>query len=210
MQKTPFKRGATRKVLPNFDKISPVSLMSSPPPMLEKKVPVMVDTKDKTTVVKVPGRRGRKPMNTNNANQIDGHVGARLRLRRTMMGISQEALAEKLGVTFQQVQKYEKGTNRIGSSRLFELSSILDIPVGFFFDDLDASYATPEARVQHMNDPPTHYDGRISSHREALELMNSFSQIEAPKVRKKILELTRSLASLYSDEVTDDETTEEA
>ncbi|MCX8500363.1 MAG: helix-turn-helix transcriptional regulator [Alphaproteobacteria bacterium] len=171
----------------------------------------MVDSKIKPPVpVKVPGRRGRKPMNTNNANQIDGHVGARLRLRRTMMGISQEALAEKLGVTFQQVQKYEKGTNRIGSSRLFELSSILDIPVGFFFDDLDSSYATPEARVQHVNDPPTQYDGRISSHREALELMNSFSQIEAPKVRKKILELTRSLASLYSEENPEEETSEEA
>ena len=69
-------------------------------------------------------------------NPIDVHVGKRLRLRRTLLGMSQERLGERLGLTFQQVQKYERGANRIGSSRLFELGQILDVPVSFFFDDM--------------------------------------------------------------------------
>jgi transcriptional regulator with XRE-family HTH domain len=69
-------------------------------------------------------------------NPIDVHVGKRLRLRRTLLGMSQERLGESLGLTFQQVQKYERGANRIGSSRLFELGQILDVPVSFFFDDM--------------------------------------------------------------------------
>ena len=69
-------------------------------------------------------------------NPIDIHVGKRLRLRRTLLGMSQERLGELLGLTFQQVQKYERGVNRIGSSRLFELGQILDVPIAFFFDDL--------------------------------------------------------------------------
>jgi transcriptional regulator with XRE-family HTH domain len=67
---------------------------------------------------------------------IDVHVGARVRLRRTLLGMSQEKLGEALGLTFQQVQKYERGVNRIGASRLFDLSRVLDVPIGFFFDDM--------------------------------------------------------------------------
>ena len=74
-------------------------------------------------------------------NPIDVHVGKRLRLRRTLLGMSQERLGELLGLTFQQVQKYERGVNRIGSSRLFELGQILDVPVSFFFDDLPGRHA---------------------------------------------------------------------
>ena len=72
-------------------------------------------------------------------NPIDAHVGARVRLRRMLVGMSQERLGELLGVTFQQVQKYEKGANRIGASRLYEVSQILEVPVQFFFDDLPAA-----------------------------------------------------------------------
>eukprot|EP01035_Chromulina_nebulosa_P063261 gene63261-86543_t len=67
---------------------------------------------------------------------IDVHVGSRIRLRRTLMGLSQERLGEALGLTFQQVQKYERGVNRVGASRLFDLSRVLDVPISFFFDDL--------------------------------------------------------------------------
>src|SRR6202167_5852922 len=70
-------------------------------------------------------------------NPVDVHVGARLRLRRTLIGMSQEKLGEAIGLTFQQVQKYERGTNRVGASRLYELSRVLDVPVGFFFDEID-------------------------------------------------------------------------
>src|SRR5690242_11474251 len=70
------------------------------------------------------------------ASPIDAHVGSRIRLRRTLMGMSQERLGEALGLTFQQVQKYERGVNRVGASRLFDLSRVLDVPIGFFFDDM--------------------------------------------------------------------------
>ena len=71
-------------------------------------------------------------------NPIDVHVGSRIRLRRTLLGMSQERLAEAIGLTFQQVQKYERGANRIGSSRLYQLSQVLDVPVSYFFDDMPA------------------------------------------------------------------------
>jgi transcriptional regulator with XRE-family HTH domain len=70
------------------------------------------------------------------SSPIDTHVGSRVRLRRTLLGMSQEKLGEALGLTFQQVQKYERGVNRIGASRLFDLSRVLDVPIGFFFDDM--------------------------------------------------------------------------
>src|SRR5277367_1577262 len=78
--------------------------------------------------------RGRTP--SGKPNPIDTHVGARVRLRRTLLGMSQEKLGEAIGLTFQQVQKYERGANRIGASRLFDLSRVLDVPVSFFFDDM--------------------------------------------------------------------------
>src|SRR5271168_979573 len=72
---------------------------------------------------------------------IDVHVGSRIRLRRTLMGMSQERLGESLGLTFQQVQKYERGVNRVGASRLYDLSRVLDVPISFFFDDMPDSLA---------------------------------------------------------------------
>src|SRR5690348_7052572 len=69
-------------------------------------------------------------------NPIDVHVGSRIRLRRTLLGMSQERLAEAIGLTFQQVQKYERGANRVGSSRLFDLARVLDVPVSYFFEDM--------------------------------------------------------------------------
>ncbi len=73
---------------------------------------------------------------------IDVHVGSRIRLRRTLLGMSQERLGEALGLTFQQVQKYERGVNRVGASRLFDLSRVLDVPISFFFDDIPESVAS--------------------------------------------------------------------
>src|ERR1700689_2171940 len=82
-------------------------------------------------------------------NPVDVHVGARLRLRRTLLGMSQEKLGEAIGLTFQQVQKYERGANRVGASRLFDLSRVLDVPVSFFFDDIsdDVSQRSPRMMV---------------------------------------------------------------
>ncbi|MFD2234793.1 helix-turn-helix domain-containing protein [Phaeospirillum tilakii] len=91
--------------------------------------------------------RGR--LEDGSANPIDIHVGARMRLRRTLLGLSQEKLGEAIGLTFQQVQKYERGANRIGCSRLFDLARALDVPVSFFFDDLpaEAAAASPAAVI---------------------------------------------------------------
>ena len=87
------------------------------------------------------GRRGATRIKLVRPRPVDAHVGARVRLRRTMLGMSQEKLAQALGLTFQQVQKYERGTNRVGSSRLYELSKILDVPIQFFFDEMPAEIA---------------------------------------------------------------------
>src|ERR1700761_1105774 len=73
---------------------------------------------------------------------IDVHVGSRIRLRRTLLGMSQERLGDSLGLTFQQVQKYERGVNRVGASRLFDLSRVLDVPISFFFDDMPDSLSS--------------------------------------------------------------------
>src|SRR5580658_7481808 len=100
---------------------------------------------------KVPRRPGRRK--SNGPHPTDVHVGSRVRLRRNMLGLSQEKLGEAIGLTFQQVQKYERGANRIGASRLHELSRVLDVPVSFFFDDVDpvraqaipSGFAEPDA-----------------------------------------------------------------
>src|SRR5271154_3437980 len=89
-------------------------------------------------------------------NPIDVHVGNRVRLRRTLLGMSQEKLGEAIGLTFQQVQKYERGANRIGASRLFDLSRVLDVPVSFFFDDMsdDVSRRSPRLMVAGLAEDP--------------------------------------------------------
>jgi len=138
-------------------------------------------------------------------NPIDVHVGKRLRLRRTLLGMSQERLGELLGLTFQQVQKYERGVNRIGSSRLFELGQILDVPISFFFDDLPeavtgaggaaSGYATPglaEERVAF-----DHEDNSLPlDKRETLELVRAYYRIGDPAVRKRLFELAKALANV--------------
>jgi transcriptional regulator with XRE-family HTH domain len=139
-----------------------------------------------------------------NPNPIDIHVGRRLRLRRTLLGMSQERLGELLGLTFQQVQKYERGANRIGSSRLFELGQILDVPVSFFFDDLDSGNA---ARRGHPM-PGLAEDGASFRHqvedeglpldkRETLELIRAYYRIGDPAVRKRLFELIKALAGRF-------------
>ena len=138
-------------------------------------------------------------------NPIDVHVGKRLRLRRTLLGMSQERLGELLGLTFQQVQKYERGVNRIGSSRLFELGQILDVPISFFFDDLPetvagaggglSGYATPglaEERTAFDHED----DALPLDKRETLELVRAYYRIGDPAVRKRLFELAKALANL--------------
>jgi transcriptional regulator with XRE-family HTH domain len=133
---------------------------------------------------------GRKP------NPVDIHVGSRVRLRRMVLGISQEKLGERMNLTFQQIQKYEKGTNRIGASRLYQLSRILDVPVNFFFED--AAFPTPapaHAAYGGFREPDTEsFLIEFLNSREGLELNKAFVKIQNPKVRRKVIELVRVLS----------------
>lgn len=126
---------------------------------------------------------------------VDVHVGSRVRLRRTMLGMSQEKLGQAIGLTFQQVQKYERGTNRIGASRLYELSKVLDVPVSFFFDDMAPEVAgeqRPAAGLAEDEGPA--YEADTLAKRETLELVRAYYKIRNPKVRKRVFELAKALA----------------
>jgi transcriptional regulator with XRE-family HTH domain len=130
------------------------------------------------------------PENKKKPNPIDIHVGGRIRLRRNMLGMSQEKLGENLGITFQQIQKYEKGTNRVGASRLQAIASILEVPVAFFFED--APGKTAEGLAEENS---TTYVVDFLSSTEGLQLNRAFVRIADPKVRRKVIELVRTLAN---------------
>ncbi len=125
-------------------------------------------------------------------NPIDIHVGGRLRLRRMLLGWSQEKLGESLGLTFQQIQKYEKGANRVSASRLYELSQLLNVPVQFFYDDLSAEIGETSRRVTDM--PPTTPVMDYVSSAEGLQLNRAFLDIKDPSLRKRVFDLVKTLA----------------
>jgi transcriptional regulator with XRE-family HTH domain len=127
---------------------------------------------------------------------IDVHVGTRIRLRRTLLGMSQERLGEALGLTFQQVQKYERGVNRVGASRLFDLSRVLDVPISFFFDDMPDSLAANFGGVQTRRTPteaPDPFGDDTLSRRETLELVRAYYRISDPSIRKRVFDLIKSM-----------------
>jgi len=128
---------------------------------------------------------GKKP------HLVDQHVGSRVRLRRMLLGMSQERLGESIGITFQQVQKYEKGVNRIGASRLLQISEILDVPVEFFFEEAPH---IDGRRAPGMADSETFILEFLNS-REGLELNRAFVKISDPKVRKSVVDLIRALSA---------------
>ncbi len=138
---------------------------------------------------------------------IDVHVGSRIRLRRTLMGMSQERLGEALGLTFQQVQKYERGANRVGASRLFDLSRVLDVPISFFFDDMPEPLAGVYGgqssgigggrRNYAFSETQESYGGgadEAMNRRETLDLVRAYYRITDGAVRKRVLDLIKSLA----------------
>ena len=131
-------------------------------------------------------------------NPIDVHVGQRIRQRRILLGMSQEKLADAIGLTFQQVQKYERGANRVGSSRLFDLARVLDVPIAFFFEDMEANVAAKSpSRLMGVSDSrvPSYESGPDTlMRRETLELVRAYYRIEEPSVRKRVFELTKTLA----------------
>lgn len=147
---------------------------------------------------------------TLHSGEIDLHVGSRIRLRRTQLGLSQEKLGEALGITFQQIQKYERGANRVGASRLYHIASILDVPISFFFDDMGNGRQTfrpqppsPMGEVAEQRPPfnksahpslcVSSEDQALLSRKETLELVRAYYRIPKPILRKKILDLITSM-----------------
>jgi transcriptional regulator with XRE-family HTH domain len=128
-------------------------------------------------------------MKAKSTNAIDGYVGQRVRLRRKMLGMSQASLAEALGITFQQIQKYEKGINRIGASRLLRMAEIFGVTVGYFFENGASIDGEDSSR------PETDAVAVFMASKEGLALGKAFIAIEDPNVRQKLLALTRSLGS---------------
>jgi transcriptional regulator with XRE-family HTH domain len=135
---------------------------------------------------------------------IDVHVGARIRLRRTLMGMSQERLGEALGLTFQQVQKYERGTNRVGASRLFDLATILGVSVGFFYDELPvgtrserlpgaSDFATPPQPTGTVAEPASAFNDETLHRRETLELVRTYYRITDPVMRRRVFDLIKTM-----------------
>jgi transcriptional regulator with XRE-family HTH domain len=130
-------------------------------------------------------------------NPIDRHVGSRVRMRRVMLGMSQEKLGESLGLTFQQVQKYEKGTNRIGASRLQQISRTLDVPPAFFFEGAPMLDSVPRAEgapIGVAEKPTSSYISDFLSTSEGLHLNMAFARIQDVRVRKRIIDLVVALA----------------
>jgi transcriptional regulator with XRE-family HTH domain len=119
-----------------------------------------------------------------------------------LMGMSQERLGQLLGLTFQQIQKYERGVNRIGSSRLYELGQILDVPISFFFDDMAEDGRAPDLLTPGLAEEPAEFcsegaRGLQLDKRETLELVRAYNRIPDPAVRKRLFELAKALANLH-------------
>lgn len=143
----------------------------------------------------MPFGEGQMNNNKKRPNPIDVHVGSRIRLRRNMLGISQEKLGESLGITFQQIQKYEKGTNRVGASRLQAIASILNAPVSFFFEGAPGEDGSAPGFAEEGSTFVTDF----LSTSEGIQLNRAFVKISDPKVRRKVLDLVKALAAEAAD-----------
>lgn len=140
-----------------------------------------------------------------NPDPVDIHVGIRLRMRRNLVGLSQEQLGKSLGLTFQQIQKYERGINRMGSSRLFQVAKTLSVPIAYFFEEMPESIALPsppslgfcDSEQEPLDGAPSgekQNDYDILRRRETLELIRAYYRIQDGKQRRKVYELIRSLS----------------
>ena len=133
----------------------------------------------------------RKRAGKGGPNPIDTHVGGRVRLRRTLLGMSQERLAKAVNLTFQQIQKYERGSNRIGASRLFQFAQVLDVPISFFYEELPSASESAPAPGDGSQRP---FEQDQFTRRETLELVRAYYRIADPAIRRRVFELTKTLA----------------
>ncbi len=149
-------------------------------------------------------RRGRTP--TGQPNPIDIHVGNRIKLRRTLLGLSQEKMAGLLGLTFQQIQKYERGSNRVGASRLWDISRVLEVPMGFFFEDMPIDtacqsprmFSIPESGLTCFAEEKEDFNTDPMSRQETLELVRAYYKIQNRKTARQMLDLMVALSKSYN------------
>ncbi len=135
-------------------------------------------------------------------NRIDLHIGLRIRMRRRMLGMSQNRLGAEVGVTFQQIQKYERGSSRVGASRLFDLSEVLEVPVSFFFEGIEPTRrgvmappaAPPAVEIRQATGP-------AAENRETLTLVNAYCRIGDPGLRRRVVKLVKSIAQSGAEDV---------
>lgn len=133
---------------------------------------------------------------TEKAHPVDVYVGRRLRLRRTILGMSQEQVGKVVGVTFQQIQKYERGINRMGSSRLYDFAKALGIPISYFFEGFGDYASNDNGGMLAAAEPAAQafeHDGATS--RDSFEVMRAFSQIKSPSLRKRVVDLIKAMAA---------------
>jgi len=135
-----------------------------------------------------PGGRGRRKADA--PHPVDIHVGARVRLRRIELGMSQERLAAELGLTFQQVQKYERATNRISASRLFHIGKVVGVKVAFFYE----GYSDAGSLSGFAEPPAEAFQSDLLQRRDTIELVNAFYAIDNPTLRRQLLDLAKGLA----------------
>ncbi len=135
-----------------------------------------------------PGGRGRRKADA--PHPVDIHVGARVRLRRIELGMSQERLAAELGLTFQQVQKYERAANRISASRLYHIGKVLDVKVPFFYE----GYSDAGSLSGFAEPPAEAFQSDLLQRRDTIELVNAFYAIDNPTLRRQLLDLAKGLA----------------
>ena len=128
------------------------------------------------------------------SHPVDTHVGSRLRQRRALLGMSQTDLGKAVGLTFQQVQKYERGFNRISSSRLFEFSKVLDVPVAHFFEGMDTATTGAKRKPGRPKAAEKSADANLNTKRETLELVRAYYKIRSKSLRAKTLDLIEALA----------------
>ncbi len=155
--------------------------------------------------------RGRTPQGE--PNPVDVHVGNRIRLRRTLLGLSQEKLASMLGLTFQQVQKYERGMNRVGASRLWDISKVLEVPINFFYEDMDKSVASqsprmfsvPDAETEFLEEDEELYNADPMQRQETIELVKAYYKIPNRTAARHLYDLILAMSKTSYNTVSDDE-----
>lgn len=144
-------------------------------------------------------KKSKRPPRTfraENPNAVDVHVGSRVRLRRTLLGMSQAELGDAIGLTFQQVQKYERGTNRISASRLYHMARVFDVSVSHFFEELGES-SGPGVIGEHTNEP---VKSNLMLKRETLELVRAFLRITDPRIQRHFFEFAKAIAYAFDAE----------